>query len=239
MTDEELLKWSDRVRAMFRGEMDEMLFTLARGRIKALSFNSAWSALDDYAIAHGGARSRFIPGKFLEFYAIQRRIDGTQLEAIRRQTQADAEYADRTGSERQIARETEQQKRIIVQATESRRAEAIRLLGSYGWGAPPSDLERWPRSWLIAVSDLISEAELVSRCPETGLWTIPTGAREFYRRAGRPQETPQEARQSLPAPAGPESRPAPRSAPEGDGAAYTAALRSAMLEAQEADEIPF
>ena len=41
MTDEELLKWSDRVRAMFRGEMDEMLFTLARSRIKALSFNSA------------------------------------------------------------------------------------------------------------------------------------------------------------------------------------------------------
>jgi hypothetical protein len=232
MTDSELVKWAERVRVLFRGDMDELLFSLAKNRIAEMSFTGAWAALDDYAIAHGGARSRFIPGKFLEFVGARKQLDGAKLAAIRRQTDADQRAADRINAEGQVARETREQIEVIRRGPKARVDAAIQSLG---WGMPPREVERWPRSFLIAVSDLLLGAELFARDPASGLWDRRVPAAEFYALALRPPESPESSSE----PRWVYGAPQASSAPEATGEAYAASLRALLVEAREAEDVPF
>ena len=232
MTDIELVKWAERVRVLFRGDMDELLFSLAKNRIAEMSFTGAWAALDDYAIAHGGARSRFIPGKFLEFVAARKQLDAGKIAAIRRQTDADQRAADRLNAEGQVARETREQIEVIRRGPRSRVDAAIESLG---WGMPPREVERWPRSFLIAVSDLLLGAELFARDPASGLWDRRVPAAEFYALALRPPESPESASE----PRWVYGHPQASSDPEATGEAYAASLRALLVEAREAEDVPF
>ena len=225
MTDSELVKWAERVRVLFRGDIDELLFSLAKNRIAEMSFTGAWAALDDYAIAHGGARSRFIPGKFLEFVAARKQLDAGQ-------TDADQRAADRLNAEGQVARETREQIEVIRRGPRSRVDAAIESLG---WGMPPREVERWPRSFLIAVSDLLLSAELFARDPASGLWDRRVPAAEFYALALRPPESPESASE----PRWVYGAAQALSAPEATGEAYAASLRALLVEAREAEDVPF
>lgn len=189
MTDSELVKWSDRVRSMFRGEMDEVLFTLARSRISALSFASAWAALDDYAIAHGGAKSRFIPGKFLEFYAAQRKVDGPKLEAIKLQTEQDQKQRDRIYWNDSTNRDRDEQLSLIASASPARLTAAVEYLESLGWDGLRGAPESWTRARLLAVTDILRGIPMRGYDRESCRWSLEMSPEEFWRRAGKPPES--------------------------------------------------
>jgi hypothetical protein len=234
MNDQELVKWSDRVRSMFRGEMDEVLFTLARSRIAALSFASAWAALDDYAIAHGGAKSRFIPGKFLEFYAAQRKIDGPRLEAIKRQTEQDQKERDRIYWSDATNRDRDEQLALIAGASPARIDAAVGYLQSLGWDGLRGEPSTWSKARLLAVTDILRGASLRGYDRESCRWSLEMSPEEFWRRAGKPPESLDRAPALAAAPT------APR-APEAlsvDPAAFEAYYRRETAAAL-ADGIPF
>ncbi len=234
MTDSELVKWSDRVRAMFRGEMDEVLFTLARSRIAALSFASAWAALDDYAIAHGGAKSRFIPGKFLEFYAAQRKVDGPRLEAIKLQTEQDQKERDRIYWSDATNRDRDEQLSLIASASPARLSAAVEYLESLGWdglrGAPGA----WTKARLLAVTDILRGIPMRGYDRESCRWCLEMSPEEFWRRAGKPPESLDQPFSRATAVAA----PAPREAASDDPAAFIEHYRRETAAAL-SEPIPF
>ena len=69
MTSAELADFVAKTRKFFRGEMDEDIFSLAKVRIAGLKSETCLTALNEYALAFGGGRGRFIPAKFFEYLA--------------------------------------------------------------------------------------------------------------------------------------------------------------------------
>ena len=235
MTSAELAEFVSRSRKLFRGEMDEELFALAKARIAGLKFATCISALDDYALMHGGARARFIPAKFFEFYG---RIDATVVEQkIKSKHLAEVIAGDERA---QLDREAVDadwinRRRECESLLPSNRAEIVTYLRGLGWPMPPASIANWSRSWLLAVSDIGCERVCTVRMID-GAWIGKVSAREFYRdHAGIPSTIPYEAtvsERSL------QARPPAKPLGEPSGAVSVApdANRTVF---QDGEEIPF
>ena len=200
MTSAELAEFVSRSRKLFRGEMDEEVFSLAKARIAGLKFPTCISALDDYALMHGGARARFIPGKFFEFYA---RLDATVVEQrIKSSHIAEVIASDeRAGMERDAVDADWRNRRAECEAMlPSDRAEIVGWLRGIGWPMPPASVANWSRAWLLAVSDLAHDRICTVRTDD-GSWSRKVAARIFYRdHAGIPSTIGVEATAFEPSP---------------------------------------
>lgn len=193
MTSVELAEFVARSRRLFRGEMDEDLFALAKARIAGLKFAVCISALEEYALMHGGARARFIPAKFFEFFArldatvVERRIKSAHIaEVVALDERADLERA-------QIDRDWRARRRECESISSSDRAEIVRWLRSVGWPAPSPEVSGWSRAWLLAVSDLATDRICTMRMQD-GSWSRQVSATEFYaHHAGIPSRIDGEA----------------------------------------------
>lgn len=185
MTDEDLIKWSERVRLLFRGEMDEILFTLARSQFASLPFAPAWSALDDYAVAHGGSRARFIAGKFLEFYAAQRDTDAVRVAALRRENEMHETEKERIFLSQHIARERAEQLALVARATPKELASALAIIDDLGWRSVSADPVDWSRARLLAVTDILRDAPILTYNITRSARAEPVSPADFWRSASQ------------------------------------------------------
>ena len=184
MTSSELGEFVARVRRLFGGAMDEELWRLALERIGGLRSKPCEEALSEYALAHGGPRSRFIPAKFFEFYS-RRAAEADQIEdrtkraavAVERIESADAAAAA-------CAAEWSQVRREVAALDPARRAGIVAQLAEARDRRPPAELERWSQWWLLAVSDIAARRDCCRYYREP---CDPVDALEFWgRRAGMP-----------------------------------------------------
>jgi len=182
MTSTELGEFVARVRRLFGGQMEEELWRLALERIGGLRSRPCEEALSEYALAHGGPRSRFIPAKFFEFYS-RRAAEADQIEdrtkraavAVERIESADAAAAACAADWARIRAE-------VTALDPRRRAGIVEIVAGERGSRPPADLERWNQWWLLAVADIAAGRA----CPDiaTGGTVEPV---EFWaRRAGMP-----------------------------------------------------
>lgn len=235
MTAIELGAFCARVRRLFGGEMDEELWRLTRERLAGLRAKPCEAALDDYALAHGGSRARFIPGKFFEFYG--RRVVEHDDQA-RRTVQRETAVAREVGGELEaqaVAEDWRSVRERVERLEPARRAAIIRALVERGWTPPAAEPIAWGRSWLLAVSDIAEGRTVPTLNRETGVRDIQTPALEFWGSLGRAAETPvgASAPRSARNPTGAEERlPEARRAVSGDPEGITP-LSAAL------DEIPF
>lgn len=182
MTSSELAEFVARVRRLFGAQMDEELWRLALERIGGLRSKPCEEALSEYALAHGGPRSRFIPGKFFEFYS-RRAVEADQVEdrqkrtavAVERIENADASAAACAADWQRIRREvfsldTARRDRIVAQIAEAR-----------GY-RPSSNPAAWSQWWLLAVSDIAAGRE----APDLASGGTMSALEFWTRRAGMP-----------------------------------------------------
>jgi hypothetical protein len=156
MTSAELADFVAKTRKFFRGEMDEEIFSLAKVRIAGLKSETCLTALNEYALAFGGGRGRFIPAKFFEYHS-KLTIDhqanaesGNRMTSILKRAQY---LQDET---REVNNEWDEIRREVDQADPTEVSNALDLLHSAGWIYPPPDRSRWRKSHLLAVSDLVA-----------------------------------------------------------------------------------
>jgi len=157
MTSAELATFVAKTRQFFRGEMDEEIFSLAKVRIAGLKSETCLTALNEYALAFGGGRGRFIPSKFFEYFA-KITIDheanaesGNRITSILKRAQS---LQDET---REVNAEWDAIRREVDQADPTEVSNALDLLHSAGWIYPPPDRSRWRKSHLLAVSDIVAK----------------------------------------------------------------------------------
>jgi len=179
MKASELADFVSRVRRLFGGPMDEELFALAKERIAGLHSRPCEEALDEYALAHGGPRSRFIPAKFLEVYTrrtekLDARADALSREALKRKAATAASME---------AQQVEREWRSIRDRLASMPAAALRAatdrLRLAGWTLD-RDQARWTDTQALAVFDIATEATVMVRDRETGEWNVPVPAIRFW-----------------------------------------------------------
>ena len=235
MTSAELAEFVSRSRKLFRGEMDEDLFSLAKARIANLKFATCISALDDYALMHGGARARFIPAKFFEFYG---RLDATVVEQrIKSSHIAEVIAGDeRAALDRDAVEADWRNRRAECESLlPSDRAEIVAWLRALGWPMPPEHVANWSRAWLLAVSDIACERVCTVRMID-GAWLGKVAAREFYRdHAGIPSTISAEPSVALPSPkAAAMLKPLPAAS-----SAVSVAPEPSRTVFNDGDEIPF
>lgn len=193
MTSSELAEFVARVRRLFGGPMEEELFAIAKERIAGLKAKPCEDALSEYALMHGGARMRFIPAKFFDFYL--KRVDTavTEARAERIDHAARREISDAMEAERVRRQWLEIRERISAMDPLERSAIVSELRG-FGWQGPPAAVSDWPSLWLLAVDDIALDRVVFVRDPESGRWDLPLSAVEFYReRVPRPQDSSREA----------------------------------------------
>jgi len=202
MTKDELIQLRARANALFRGgDDDPEIQTLFMQRCAGLDFLRAMAALNEYGLADGGPKRRFIPGKFLRFYDAQpepRRVVLVDREAKAREAQLkEALRAEEAASQRE---ERERDRRTVLTANPLQVGEVVDEL--VGWGAPrpPAQPEAWPMPWYMAVADILldrvraapTEAGYYEQVrDEAGRWVDdptrplnPLPAREWWRAYG-------------------------------------------------------
>ena len=164
-----------RVRRLFRGEMDEELFALARRYMARLDHADAVEGLEAYALDYGGANGRFLAGRFREFVERARaaRLDRERLAA--RLSEAAMSTRQMTDSEWTAMRTT------IRVADRAEVEEALAQLSAAGWDRPPSPIDEWPRSWIVAVSDIVS-GRMIDGAPAIHWWRRVVPPRRLVRR---------------------------------------------------------
>lgn len=58
---------------------------------------------------------------------------------------------------------------------------AIRDLAAAGWDLPPAPIDEWPRSWILAVSDIVS-GRTIDNAPAIHWWRRVVPPRRLMRR---------------------------------------------------------
>ena len=157
MTKDELIQLRARANALFRGgDDDPEIQTLFMQRCQSLDFTRAMAAMNEYGLADGGPKRRFIPGKFLRFYDAQpepRRVVLVDRDKAAREAQLkDARRAEEAAAQRE---ERERDRRTVLTANPLEVGEIVDEL--VGWGAPrpPAQPEAWPMPWILAVADIL------------------------------------------------------------------------------------
>lgn len=141
MTSSELAEFVGRVRRLFRGEIDEEIFALAKVRIGGLRLPVCLAALDDYALLYGGSRGKFIPAKFFEFYA-KRTTTDENAPATKVEKAVSRHLADEVERER-IAEDWDRLRSICQSLAHPRRSEIVNFLHARGWSRFPDRIEDW------------------------------------------------------------------------------------------------
>lgn len=164
MTSSELAEFVARVRVLFRGDMDEEIFALAKQRVAGLRLSVCLSALEDYALIYGGSRGKFIPARFFEFYAKRTTEDpapATKREkSIARGLSLDVER-ERIEDDWSRIRED------LRSLDPNRRADIANYLGTARGSSFPPALEQWTSAELLAVHD-IATGRRVERTDQSG-----------------------------------------------------------------------
>lgn len=202
MTKDELALLRGRAAALFgKGDDDPEIARLWMAHCQGLDFSRAMSALNQYALNHGGKESRFITGRFMKFYEAEpepRKVVLVDRTAKAREAAlAEARRAERAHA---IAEEREADRRLVMTANPLEVGEIVDQL--VGWGAPrpPSHPEHWPSAWFVAVSDLLRGGTRAAPTPggyyeqtrdEHGQWVDdlsrplnPVSVAEFWQRWG-------------------------------------------------------
>jgi len=152
VTSSELAEFVARVRVLFRGEMDEEIFALAKQRIAGLRLSVCLAALDDYALIYGGSRGKFIPAKFFEFYAKKTTTEET-APATKREKAVARELALDVESQR-VSEDWDRLREDLRRLNPRRRDEIANYLGSARGRPFPPAVEDWSRVELLAVHDI-------------------------------------------------------------------------------------
>jgi hypothetical protein len=187
----ELGEFVGRVRRLFGGPMDEELFAIAKERIGGLAAKPCAEALDEYALAHGGPRSRFIPAKFLEIYSRRtERLDAEAERTARLAAKRRAEIGVGLEAE-QHRREWDSIRRDVAALDDDRRRAAVDVMRRAGWHYGGSEPSGWSDTQVLAVRDLATGATVMVRDQESGEWNVPVAALEFWTRlVPRPSQSP-------------------------------------------------
>jgi hypothetical protein len=156
MTSAELAEFVAKTRRLFRGEMDEDIFSLAKVRIAGLKIEKCLTALDNYALDYGGVRGRFIAAKFFEYYTKITIDDQANAESGNRITSILKRAQSLQDETREVNAEWDAIRREVDQADPTEVSNALDLLHSAGWIYPPPDRSRWRKSHLLAVSDIVA-----------------------------------------------------------------------------------
>lgn len=182
MTSSELAEFVGKVRRLFRGEIDEEIFALAKVRIGGLRLPVCLAALDDYALLYGGSKGRFIPAKFFEFYAKRTTEETSQTtkvaKAVSRHLADDVERGT-------IAEDWRRIRSICETLDAATRSEIVRFLEGSGWSRFSSSVFEWSQVQILAVSDIAAD-RFVERGfdPETGKSSKTEDPRSFWSRVG-------------------------------------------------------
>lgn len=176
----ELATFVGRVRSFFGGEMDEKIFDLAKVRIANLRADVCTDALAQYALQYGGARGRFLPSKFFEYYTTHLARVGRMSPAPELDAKSLAEDAVR--SEWRHLRD----EAVQIPSTE---VEAIMTLLTTNcrWVRPKGGVDTWTRGWLLAVTDIAHHREVDTYNPATGRYNRRVTAIQFYTTMVLPQ----------------------------------------------------
>jgi hypothetical protein len=156
MKPEDLARFTAEARRLFRGDWEEEIWSVSISRIRTLRPSLAMAALHEYATAHGGARARFIPGKFLEFVAVLTKATADEKADAARRTEVELRSLHDRDERARVRAEWDACRHAIRSAGDATRANAIDRLLRAGWPKPPADLDAWPRSWVLAVSDIVT-----------------------------------------------------------------------------------
>ena len=159
MTKDELIQLRARANALFRGgDDDPEIQTLFMQRCAGLDFLRAMAALNEYGLADGGPKRRFIPGKFLRFYDAQpepRRVVLVDREKLARE--AALKEAKRAEEWASIREERERDRRAVLTANPLEVGEIVDTLVGCGAPRPPAQPEQWPHPWFLAVADILGD----------------------------------------------------------------------------------
>lgn len=192
MTSNELAEFVARVRRLFGGPMDEELFALAKERIAGLKAKPCSESLDEYALAHGGPRSRFIPAKFLEVYVRRTSDQDSRAEATEREARKRAAAISLDLEEQRIRNEWKEIRTEVAEANPDRRSTAVRVLRRAGWSVP-AEPSAWSDTVTLAVRDLMRGEPIMVRDQASGEWNVSVSAVEFWtERVPKPLGTAQE-----------------------------------------------
>lgn len=161
----ELADFVARTRRLFRGAMDEELFAIALRSIARAEYGEALQALEAYALDFGGANGRFYPNRFREFL---QPIEAARIEATRLRVRLEAARMT-TMTSTALDRDWAARREEIRVADREQLERAIAWLESIGWRRPAGGVDGWPSSWILAVSDLISEREIDGQSAR-GFW---------------------------------------------------------------------
>jgi len=167
VTSAELAEFVGKVRRLFRGEIDEEIFALAKVRIGGLRLPVCLAALDDYALLYGGSKGKFIPAKFFEFYAKRTVTDetSTPTPAERLKSKALSDALDRDAIEEDWRRI----RQTCEQLDERTRSEIVSFLEAHRWNRFPIDIAEWSRVQILAVSDIATD-RFVDREDPRSFW---------------------------------------------------------------------
>ena len=139
-------------------EIEMHVTRLALPRLGEFRSDAFRAAVTDYVTRWSGRSKRFIVGYFLDQL-------GERDEKAKRRMQALAELAARerraieTDAEaRRIREERAQLRRICEEASPERIEEAIAFLQECGWSRPPESISDWSPLWIVAVSDILTDA---------------------------------------------------------------------------------
>lgn len=183
MTSAELAEFVGRVRKLFRGEIDEEIFALAKVRIGGLRLPVCLAALDEYALLYGGSKGKFIPAKFFEFYAkrtvTEETASATTAERLKSKALSDALDRDAIEEDWRRIRQT------CEQLDERTRSEIVAFLEAHRWNRFPIDVAEWSRVQILAVSDIATDRVVEGfRNLETGKLDLTEDPRSFWSRVG-------------------------------------------------------
>lgn len=150
MTANELAALCLRVRALFGGAMDEDIFALHVRWMKDKDFAVCMAALNQYALDFGGTFGRFLPSKFREYHD----CESTAAAERRRDVASHQARIDMDLGVSRVDMEWFAVRRDLASIDAATIETAVNFLESLGWHRPDGDPGAWPRTWVLAVSDL-------------------------------------------------------------------------------------
>lgn len=189
--DEDRRKFVVRLRELFRGAWDEAVWEAARDEIQRLRPSLAAAALERYGMMHGGERSRFYPGQFMKCVAEMMPGNEEAMRAAKLRILRETAQAERTDAERRIDSDWDERREEIRAARADDLRAAIAVLEGAGWRPPAGDPTTWGRSWLVALSDLVTDRINYWRCEvKNGKahYSDPCRARDYW--ASQPPPPP-------------------------------------------------
>lgn len=198
-TDEERRKFLVRLRELFRAGWDEPVWQAAREEIQRLRPSLAAAALERYGMMHGGERSRFFPGQFMKAVAEMMPGNDEAMRAAKIRIARETAQAERSELERRIDDDWAERRAEIGSASAEALRAAFAVLEGAGWRRPAGEPSGWPRSWVLAMSDLVTDRinywrweiretdELPSQRKKWVHYSDPCTAREYW--ASQPPPT--------------------------------------------------